>query len=41
MVDAGFEPAKAMPFDLQSNPVDHLGNPPIDQTKWRIRDLNP
>jgi len=28
MVDAGFEPAKALPADLQSAPVGHLGNPP-------------
>jgi len=27
-VDAGFEPAKALPADLQSAPVGHLGNPP-------------
>lgn len=28
MVNEGFEPPKAVPFDLQSNPVDHLGNSP-------------
>jgi hypothetical protein len=30
MVDAGFEPAKAEPLDLQSSPVDRLGNPPTE-----------
>lgn len=28
MVDAGFEPAKAEPSDLQSDPFDRSGNPP-------------
>ena len=26
---AGFEPAKAEPSDLQSDPVDRLGTPPV------------
>ena len=30
---AGFEPAKAVPSDLQSDPFDRSGNPPIQQTK--------
>jgi len=32
MVDAGFEPAKLIAFDLQSNPFDHSGNQPMFQT---------
>ena len=28
MGGAGFEPAKAMPSDLQSDPFDRSGNPP-------------
>ncbi len=33
MVDAGFEPAKALPADLQSAPVGRLGNPPKRNVK--------
>ncbi len=29
MGGAGFEPAKAMPSDLQSDPFDRSGNPPF------------
>ena len=29
MGGAGFEPAKAMPSDLQSDPFDRSGNPPV------------
>ena len=35
MGGAGFEPAKALPSDLQSDPFDHSGNPPgcaVDRT---------
>ena len=38
MVDAGFEPAKAMPSDLQSDPFDRSGNPP-ESTERRNRTL--
>ena len=31
VVEAGFEPAKAEPPDLQSGPVGRLGTLPIDQ----------
>ncbi len=35
----GFEPSKAEPSDLQSDPFSHSGTPPI---KWcRREDLNP
>ena len=35
---AGFEPAKAEPSDLQSDPVDRLGTPPeIDGADYRSR----
>ena len=35
---AGFEPAKAEPSDLQSDPVDRLGTPPeIDGADCRNR----
>ena len=30
MGGAGFEPAKAMPPDLQSGPFSHLGNHPLE-----------
>ena len=29
MVGEGFEPSKALPSDLQSDPFDHSGNPPL------------
>ncbi len=29
MGGAGFEPAKALPSDLQSDPFDRSGNPPL------------
>ena len=29
MVDEAFEPSKALPSDLQSDPFDHSGNPPL------------
>ena len=42
MVDAGFEPAKALPADLQSAPVGHLGNPPTESTGFEpVEDFNP
>lgn len=33
LVDAGFEPAKALPSDLQSDPFDRSGNPPVARTE--------
>ena len=32
---AGFEPAKAEPSDLQSDPFDHSGTPPELPTYWK------
>ena len=33
MGGAGFEPAKAVPSDLQSDPFDRSGNPPFSKLK--------
>ncbi len=50
MGGAGFEPAKALPSDLQSDPFDRSGNPPWKivyltnikgQSRSQRRDLNP
>ena len=35
MGGAGFEPAKAMPSDLQSDPFDRSGNPPLFLLHYR------
>ena len=36
----GFEPSKALPSDLQSDPFDHSGNPPVPSQNCKCRNSN-
>lgn len=37
----GFEPSKALPSDLQSDPFDHSGNPPLNPVIFLITNKIP
>ena len=34
--EAGFEPTKAEPSDLQSDPFNHSGTPPINRVEYDV-----